>query len=184
MTTVVVMGTVYDGLDDGIREFIGAQHMFFVATAPSVGGHVNLSPKGLDTFRVVDDTTVAYLDLTGSGIETVAHLRDNGRITVLFCAFTGRPRIVRLCGTGTVAEWGSTAFDRAASAFPPHHGARAVITIKVDRVADSCGFAVPRYDYVGDRNVLVRTLERRSEAELAASREQANSRSIDGLPAL
>src|SRR6187549_967027 len=94
------MGRTYDTLDDGLSAFLRAQRMFFVATAPSSGGHVNVSPKGLDTFAVLDPHTVAYLDLTGSGIETVAHLRENGRITILFCAFEGPPRIVRLHGAG------------------------------------------------------------------------------------
>ena len=180
---MAAVGTVYERIDHEIREFVDEQHMFFVATAPREGGHVNLSPKGLDTLRILDDLTVAYLDLTGSGAETAAHLRDDGRITLMFCAFSGRPRIVRLFGRGAVCERGAADFDRLVAHFPVLPGIRSVITVDVDRVADSCGFAVPRYDYVGDRDVLPRQLARRTEAELAAYRDATNATSIDGLPA-
>jgi hypothetical protein len=178
------MGQVFDSIDDGIRAFIGEQHMFFVATAPSDGGHVNLSPKGLDTFRVLDEHRVGYLDLTGSGAETIAHLRDNGRITLMFCAFDGRPRIVRLAGRGSFVVTGDDGYDELAAQFPDVPGARAVITVDVDRVADSCGFAVPTYDYVGDRDVLNRWAARHTADELDDYRRNVNTTSIDGLPAL
>src|SRR5262245_57133589 len=131
------MGRTYDALDDGLTTFLRAQRMFFVATAPSRGGHVNLSPKGLDTFAILDPHTVAYLDLTGSGIETVAHLRDNGRITMLFCAFDGPPRLVRLYGTGSVAPIGTPEFATLSKRFPSFPNARTVITVALERIADS-----------------------------------------------
>ena len=178
------MGTVDERIDDDVRSFIAEQHMFFVATAPSEGGHVNLSPKGLDTFRVFDDHRAGYLDLTGSGAETIAHLRQNGRITLMFCAFVGRPRIVRLSGTGSFAVIGDDRFAELAAQFPDVPGARAVITVDVDRVADSCGFAVPNYEYVGDRDVLNRWAARHSAEELDEYRHAKNASSIDGLPAM
>src|SRR5687767_10044393 len=135
------MGKVYDALDDGLRAFLAEQRVFFVATAPSADGHVNLSPKGYDCFRVLDDHTVAYLDLTGSGVETIAHLRDDGRITLMFCAFTGPPKILRLYGRGEVIEAGAAGFDALAAGFPPLPGARAIIRVRVDRISDSCGYA-------------------------------------------
>ena len=177
------VGKVFERIDDDMRAFIAEQHMFFVATAPSEGGHVNLSPKGLDTFRVLDDHTVAYLDLTGSGAETVAHLRDNGRITLMFCAFVGRPRIVRFAGRGSATLIGEDGYDELAAGFPDEPGARAVIVVDVDRIADSCGFAVPNYEYVGDRDVLTRWAERHTADELVDYRRTKNATSIDGLPA-
>jgi hypothetical protein len=112
------MGRTYQALDDALAAFLRAQHLFFVATAPDRDGHVNVSPKGLDTFAVVDTHTVAYLDLTGSGIETIAHLQQNGRITLLFCALEGPPRIVRLYGRGRAIPVGTPEFERTASRFP------------------------------------------------------------------
>lgn len=178
------VGQVFESIDEGIAAFIGEQHMFFVATAPSEGGHVNVSPKGLDTFRIFGSHRVGYLDLTGSGAETAAHLRDNGRITIMFCAFVGRPRIVRLQGTGTCTLLGDEGYDELAACFPDVPGARAVITVDVDRIADSCGFAVPNYEYVGDRDVLNRWAARQSADDLDAYRHAKNATSIDGLPAL
>ncbi len=146
------MGKVFDGLDDDLRRFIARQHVFFVATAPlAADGHVNLSPKGLDTFRVLGPTTVAYLDLTGSGVETIAHLRENGRLTVMFCAFEGRPRILRLYGRGRAVEPTDAGWRAVSAGFPEMPGVRSVIVLEVERIADSCGYAVPRYEYAGDR---------------------------------
>lgn len=178
------MASVLPAIDDGLRAFLDEQHVFFVATAPSQGGHVNVSPKGRDTFRVLGPLDVAYLDLTGSGAETIAHVRDNGRITLMFCAFSGRPRIVRLAGLGTVVVPGDPAYDELVDNFPELPGARAVIRVAVDRVADSCGFAVPLMEYVGDRDVLDRWAARQSEDELREYRRTRNAVSIDGLPAL
>jgi hypothetical protein len=139
------MGKTYDQLDKRLHGWIAAQHIFFVATAPQRrGGHVNLSPKGhADTFAVLDERTVAYLDLTGSGAETAAHLRDDGRITLMFCAFSGPPRILRLYGQGRIVLPGEQRWDELAAWFPARRGARAVVVVEVERIADSCGYAVP-----------------------------------------
>jgi hypothetical protein len=178
------MGRTYDALDDGLTTFLRAQRMFFVATAPSNGGRVNLSPKGLDTFAVVDPHTVAYLDLTGSGIETVAHLRENGRITMLFCAFEGPPRLVRLYGKGSVAPIGTPEFETLSARFPSYPNARTVITVALERIADSCGYAVPRYQYEGERSQLLDWADRKGPEGIAAYQDERNATSIDGLPGL
>lgn len=179
------MARTHDALDDRLVEWIGAQPLFFVATAPSGGGgHVNLSPKGLDSFRVVDPRTVAYLDLTGSGVETIAHLRDNGRLTVMFCGFTGPPRILRLFGTGDVIVPGDEEWDDLAARFPDLPGARAVIRLAIERIATSCGYAVPVMDLVGPRDTLLQWAERKGATELTSYRAEKNSVSIDGLPGL
>jgi hypothetical protein len=178
------MGKVIAELDDDVRAFIARQHVFFVATAPSAGGHVNVSPKGLDTFRVLGPTTVAYLDLTGSGVETVAHLRENGRLTVMFCAFDGRPRILRLYGRGRAVEPGDADWPAVSAGFPVFAGARAVVVLDVDRIADSCGYAVPRYEYVDDRQQLVDWAETKGPDKVREYRRQKNRVSIDGLPGL
>src|SRR5262249_48005193 len=150
------MGKTFDAIDDGLSAFLRAQHMFFVATAPlAADGLVNLSPKGLDTFRILDPQTVAYLDLTGSGVETIAHLRENGRIVFCFCAFEGPPRIVRLHGRGEAIEPADPEFARLAPLFPRLDGTRAVIRARLTRIADSCGYAVPRYTFVGHRDQLL-----------------------------
>jgi len=176
------MGQTYDAIDQRLAAFIEAQHVFFVATAPAgAGGHVNLSPKGLDSFRILDPHTVAYLDLTGSGVETIAHLRENGRITIMFCAFEGPPKIVRLYGRGSVLRAGEAAFDELATRFPDHPGKRAVIRVAVERVADSCGYAVPRYRYDGERAQLLDWAERKGPDELERYRREKNARSLDRL---
>src|SRR3954463_8554191 len=149
------MGKVHEQLDDSLVDFIGRQHVFFVGTAPdSPDGHLNVSPKGLDTFRILGPNTVAYLDLTGSGIETVAHLRQNGRITLMFCAFEGRPLVVRLYGKGHVVEPGDGEWAEMITRFPEYPGVRSVVVVDVERSADSCGWAVPLYEYEGERSQL------------------------------
>jgi len=178
------MGRTYDALDDQLTGFLQAQHVFFVATAPADGGHVNVSPKGLDTFAVLDARTVAYLDLTGSGIETIAHIRQNGRITLLFCAFDGPPRIVRLYGIGRVIPIDAPDFAERAARFPSYTNARAIIEIGLDRIADSCGYGVPRYRYEGERSQLLDWAERKGPEGLAAYRAERNAASIDALPGL
>ncbi len=179
------MGKVYEAIDGHLAAFISAQHVFFVGTAPSGGeGHVNVSPKGMDSFRILDPTTVAYLDLTGSGVETIAHLRDNGRITLLFCAFEGPPKIVRLYGRGESVLPGAAAFADLAAQFPALPGRRSVIRVRLDRVSDSCGYAVPTYRYAGERDQLVAWAERKGAGGLDAYRRERNARSIDGLPGI
>jgi len=182
------VGKIYDSIDGRLRDFLLNQHVFFVATAPSsVDGHVNVSPKGITgTFAVLGPRRVAYLDYTGSGAETIAHLRDNGRITLMFCAFSGPPTIVRLHGRGTVVTPEDPRFGRLREEFQPHnpHGLRAIIEVEVARISDSCGFSVPLMDYQGDRDLLDRWAARKSEDDLVAYRAEKNATSIDGLPAL
>jgi Pyridoxamine 5'-phosphate oxidase len=180
------MGRTYESIVDNVREFLERQPLFFVATAPlSADGHVNVSPKGLrGTFAVVAPDQVAYLDLTGSGIETIAHLRENARITLMFCAFDGPPRIVRLAGRGEAVFPGDAGFDDLASRFPELDGIRSVIVVDVDRVADSCGYAVPRMEYVDDRDQLLTWAARKGDEGIAEYHRGRNAESIDGLPGL
>ena len=180
------MGKVHETINDRLRDFIKSQHVYFVGTAPlEADGHINLSPKGhRDTFAVLDERTVAYLDLTGSGAEALAHLRQNGRIVVMFCAFDGPPNIVRLHGRGTVHTPDDEGWSSLVAHFPPRQGVRAVVTVDVTRVSDSCGFAVPLYDHLGDRDLLESWASRKSDDELATYRATKNATSIDGLPAL
>ena len=178
------MPKFYDSLSDPHREWMGEQHLFFVATAPlDASGHVNLSPKGYDTFRILDENTVAYLDLTGSGIETISHLRENGRITVMFCAFEGRPRILRLYGTGESLLPGEDGFDELAPLFPEMPGARAIVRVRVDKIVSSCGYSVPLMSFEDERETLKEWAERKGDA-LAEYRDDRNAESIDGLPGL
>ena len=179
------MGKRFAELDDDLRAFIARQHVYFVATAPlAAGGHVNVSPKGLDTFRVLGPTTVAYLDLTGSGVETIAHLRENGRVTVMFCAFEGRPRTLRLYGRGRCVEPGDAEWPTAPSGFPALSGVRAVIVIEVERIAESCGYAVPLFEFAGERPQLCAWADKKGEEGLRHYRAEKNRTSIDGLPGL
>lgn len=179
------MGVVRESITPELAEFIGAQHVFFVATAPSgPDGHVNVSPKGLDTFAVLDPNTVAWLDLTGSGVETISHLRDNGRITVMFCAFAGKPNIVRLYGRGEFLLADDPEAAPLLARFPEHTGARAVVRVAVDRVGSSCGYAVPLLDYVGERPTLVEWADRRGRDGILEYQATRNAESIDGLPGL
>ena len=179
------MGKVYEQLNESLMDFIGRQHVFFVGTAPDApDGHLNLSPKGLDTFRILGPKSVAYLDLTGSGIETVAHLRQNGRITILFCAFEGRPLIVRLYGRGRVVEPGEPEFGGLIDRFPEYPGVRSVIVVELERVADSCGFAVPLYEYQGERSQLIAYAEKKGPEGMEAYKTQKNRESIDGIAGL
>jgi hypothetical protein len=178
------MGRAYDQVTPQIAAIVRAQHVFFVATAPSGSdGHVNLSPKGLDTFAVLGPREVAYLDLTGSGAETIAHLCDNGRVTVMFCTFEGPPMIVRIYGRGEVVPIADPRYDALAAHFVPHPGARAVIRVDVERVSSSCGHAVPEMTFVGARTRLDEWSESQGPDGLAAYRDEKNAESIDGLPA-
>jgi hypothetical protein len=171
------MGTVYDGITPKLSQWIERQHVFFVATAPLASdGLINCSPKGMDTFRVVGPREVAYLDLTGSGIETVAHSRENGRIVFMFCAFEGPPKIVRLHGTSEVLTPGSQEYDALRGLFPAHAGSRSIVRAHLTRISDSCGFGVPQYQYSGDRDTLARWARSKGEDGLAAYRETKNAR--------
>jgi hypothetical protein len=179
------MGKTYPGIDDRNAAFIRAQRLFFVATAPLDGeGLLNLSPKGLESFAILNANTVAYLDLIGSGIETVAHLRQNGRIVFLFCAFEGPPRLLRLHGRGEVVEPGDPEWEALGRNFPRYDAARSIIRVAVQRVSDSCGYGVPLYEFRGDRSQLPEWAERKGPDGLAAYKAENNLTSIEGLPGL
>ncbi|WP_248961902.1 pyridoxamine 5'-phosphate oxidase family protein [Sphaerisporangium perillae] len=179
------MGKVHDTLNDRLRAFISEQPVYFVATAPERGGHVNVSPKGYaDTFVVLGDTTVAYLDLDGSGVETIAHLRENGRITIMFAAFSGPPNILRLSGRGQVVTPHDEGFDGLLKHFGPHPGVRSVIVVECDRIADSCGYAVPFMSFDEDRPLLDEWAQRKDVQQKRAYRAKHNRESVDGLPGL
>lgn len=180
------MGKIYDGIDEHLSGWLTAQPMFVVATAPLDGdGLINVSPKGMaGSFAVLDQHTVAYLDLTGSGIETIAHLRQNSRIVLMFTAFQGRPTVVRLHGTGEVVLPGDPRFGELIPRFPEHPGVRSVIVVALQRVSDSCGYAVPQMTFVEDRDVLDLTNAKKGEDALVEYRRQKNSASLDGLPGL
>jgi hypothetical protein len=179
------MGKQFDSIAPDLAEWLGQQRLFFVATAPLAHeGLVNCSPKGMDTFRIVAPKEVAYLDLTGSGIETAAHLRENGRIVFMFCAFSGPPKIVRLHGSGEVVTPQDPDFVALRSLFPEHPGARAVIRARLQRISDSCGYAIPRYEYVAERDTLTRWADSKGHDGLVKYRSENNHRSIDGLPGL
>src|SRR4051794_21067006 len=193
--TLWQMAKIFEQIDDRLAEWIRGQHMFFVGTAPSgVDGHVNISPKGLiETFRVLGPREVAYLDFVGSGTETIAHLRENGRIVVMFCAFDGPPRIVRLHGRGEVAQVGTRRFDELADTFDLdgavdelRAGIRSVIRVDVARIADSCGYVVPLMAYRGERSQMPKwqatQLAKHGESALLDYSADKNERSIDDLP--
>ncbi len=178
------MGRLYDRIDERLRDWMIAQPVFFVATAPLDGGHVNLSPKGLDdTFAVVDEHTVAYFDLGGSGAETIAHIRQNGRITLMFCAFSGPARILRLYGTGSNVLPDDASWHDLRHRFGDYR-ARNIVRIDVERIADSCGYGVPHMELVEQRRRLTEWVAARSDDELADYRADKNAVSIDGLPAI
>jgi hypothetical protein len=178
------MAATYPEITKEIQAFILAQPLFFVATAAlSPQGHVNLSPKGLDTFRVLSPARVAYLDLTGSGNETAAHLLENRRITFMFCAFEGPPKILRLYGTGRTVQRTEAEWVDLAALFPQMTGVRQIIVADITRVQTSCGFAVPRMDLLEERQTLTEWAEKKGPEGLVEYRRKKNARSIDGLPA-
>ena len=180
------MAKIYPEIDGKLADFIGRQKMFFVGSAPLSGeGHVNLSPKGYDAFRIVGPRQVAYCDLGGSGIETVAHIRENGRITIMFCAFEGPAMILRLYGRGSVLQFDEPGYEkRKRELFPNMGQARNIVTVDVERIADSCGWGVPFYDFRSEREQLVRAVEHIPAEEWGPRRHRSNTLSIDGLPGL
>ena len=179
------MGKTYATIDDSVRKFIEAQPVFFVGTAPlDSDGHVNVSPKGLDTLRILGPRTIAYLDLTGSGIETVSHLKENGRIVLMFCAFQGPPKIFRLHGRGRVVEPEQPEFPGLAANFPEHEGTRSIILVDVLRISDSCGYGVPLLQYQGERNQLSAWAGKLGAEGLKAYRQEKNHQSIDRIAGL
>ena len=179
------MGKLLDSITPDLQSFIDQQHLFFVATAPlEPAGHVNLSPKGLSTFRVLSPTRVAYLDLTGSGNETAAHLTQNGRITFMFCAFEGRPMILRLYGTARIIPLDTPEGTDLALRFPPLPGARQLILADIERIQTSCGYAVPQMSFASDRDTLTKWAQSKGPDALRQYREEKNRTSIDGLPTI
>ncbi len=178
------MGKAFTTITDEMQAFVARQHLFFVGTAPREGGHVNLSPKGLDSLVILSPTRVAYLDLTGSGAETIAHVRENGRLTMMFCAFEGLPNIVRFYGQGRVLLPNEAEFAELAPRFQVPGAVRSIIVLDVDRTSTACGYGVPMMDYVKDRPTLADWAEAKTEDEVRAYQVEKNTLSIDGLPAL
>ena len=177
------MAKFYTRLDEGLQKFVGEQKMFFTATAP-VEGRINLSPKGMDTFRCLDGgRRVAYLDLTGSGNETAAHLGENGRMTVMFCSFTAQPLILRIYGRGRVVRPGDEEWASLRPHFPALPGERQIVLLEVESAQTSCGFAVPVYELKEERQRLVEWTLSKGEEGILDYRREKNQISIDGLPA-
>lgn len=176
------MAKFFDAINDDHAAFIRRQPLFFVATAPE-DGRINISPKGLDgTFAILSPRRVAFLNLTGSGNETAAHLLQNGRITVMFCAFTGKPLILRLYGRGRVVGPRDGEWTELDARFAAHPGKRQIVVVEVDSVNSSCGFAVPLMDFQAQRTVLTDWAAGKGEAGIAEYQRSRNARSFDGLP--
>lgn len=176
------MAKFFSELDDTLMKFIGKQKIFFTASAPLEGGRVNLSPKGMDTFRCLDCKTVAYLDLTGSGNETAAHIAENGRLTIMFCSFSNQPLILRLYGQGKVVQKSDQDWERLHKHFDSLIGERQIIVLNVESAQTSCGYAVPVFELKEERQKLIEWAERKGEDELRGYRQTKNRTSIDGLP--
>lgn len=179
------MAKLFEEITGELREWIGKQQMFFVATAPlAAEGHVNCSPKGTDSFRVLGPKQAAYLDFTGSGAETLAHIRENGRIVLMFCAFEGGPKILRLHGSAKFITPDSEGWGEYSGRFPQYAGVRSIIVVDITRVCDSCGFAVPKYEFVEQRKILEEWSEKTGADGVIEYQQTKNLFSIDGLPAL
>ncbi len=175
------MAKFYTELNAALREFISAQRIFFHATAPNKG-RINLSPKGLDTFRILSDQRVAYLDLTGSECETAAHLKENGRLTLMLCSFAEQPLILRLYGRGSVVHQRDSQWDELRPKFPSLPGERQIIVLDIESVMTTCGFAVPLFEFKGDRQQLAQFTCKMGDERMDEYRRQKNQTSIDGLP--
>lgn len=179
------MGKVFDAIPEEMAAWILRQPLFFIGSAPLAGdGHVNISPKGLDTFRVLGPRRVGYLDLTGSGAETIAHLRENGRVVLMFCAFAGPPKIVRLHGRGSVVMPGSDRWETLRGLFPGNLGERSIVEVEVTRVSSSCGFGIPVFGKANPRDTLDRWAAAKGVEGLETYRRTKSAKSIDGLPAV
>jgi hypothetical protein len=177
------MGKIFNEIGAELKSWLQAQKIFFVATAPlSEEGHINCSPKGGDSFRVLGSREVAYLDLTGSGVETIAHIQENSRIVLMFCEFSGAPKIIRLHGKAVVIYPQDAEYNELCRHFPSHIGARSIIKVDVTRISDSCGYAVPRFEFLGERDLLDKWCEKKGETGLADYRARKNENSIDGIP--
>lgn len=176
------MGKFVEKLSDTLSSFIQAQKLFFVASAPLTGGRVNLSPKGMDTFRIFHEKQVGYLDLTGSGNETAAHIAENGRLTIMFCSFTDKPLIVRLSGKGRVIHPHHAEWEQYLAHFTPMAGTRQLILLEVELVQSSCGMSIPFFEYQGERHDLEQWAENKGEEGLKTYWAEKNATSLDGLP--
>ena len=176
------MGKIHESITPQLSKWVEKQKLFFVSTAPLSGdGLVNNSPKGLDSFRILDEHTVAYIDLVGSGVETIAHLKENGRITIMFCAFEGPPKILRFYGKGEVLERGTPDFAAMQHLFPGYMNARSIIKINVQRIQDACGYAVPILEFKQERDVLDKWAENKGTDGLEKYIRENNAESLDGL---
>ena len=173
------MAERFTRLDEKLKAFIRAQHLYFVGTA-GAQGHVNVSPKGMDSFRILDDSTVAWLNLTGSGNETAAHVLENGRMTVMFCSFDKQPLIMRLFGLATVIHPRDARWAELSALFPAHPRARQVFVLALELVLTSCGYGVPYYRLEGERPTLTKWAENRGEAGIRDYWAEKNTKSIDG----
>lgn len=179
------MAKTFPSINDRIADFIKAQKLFFVGTAPAgEDGHVNLSPKGYDSFAILGPNKVGFVDLGGSGVETIAHLRENGRITFMFCAFEGKANILRLYGRGHAICFDDPGFEDARKAFPAFEKIRAIIIADITRIQESCGWGVPFYEFKGERDQLLRHNDHRTTEEWQEKRYASNGASIDGLDGL
>ena len=179
------MGKTAEFISGELQTWIESQKLFFVATAPlATTGHINVSPKGLDSFRILTPTLVAYQDLTGSGVETIAHVNENRRIVIMFCALEGPPKIIRLYGKGEVILQDDERFEELSNIFPRRIGTRAFILNHITRIQDSCGYGVPLYDFKKDRDVLEKWSEVKGEAGVTEYQNTRNKTSIDGLKGL
>lgn len=175
------MGEFFEKLDDKLREFIKEQHVFFTATAAEAC-RINLSPKGMDLFRVLDEKTVAYLDVTGSSNETAAHIENDGRMTIMMCSFTAKPRILRLYGRGRIIRQRDAAWDSVHARFDAQAGERQIIALDIESVQTSCGYGVPFYEFKGHRDTMKKWNEAKGPEGIAAHWKEHNVVSIDGLP--
>jgi hypothetical protein len=175
------MAQFYETISDELKQFISEQHIFFVATAPD-NGRINLSPKGMDSFKVLSDSEVAFLNVTGSGNETAAHLVQNSRMTIMFCSFDKRPLILRLYGQGQAIHAYDHPWEEMLSLFEPIPGARQIIKLRVESVQTSCGFAIPFMEFQGERDTLKKWTQNRGDDGLQTYWEEKNTVSIDGDP--
>jgi hypothetical protein len=175
------MAKFYTELNETLRTFIAQQHIYFNASAPNQG-RINVSPKGLDTFRILGDKCVAYLDLTGSECETAAHIAENGRLTLMFCSFDDKPLILRIYGRGRVVRMRDPEWNDLHALFPTVPGERQIIVLDIDSIMSTCGFGVPLYEHKGERTMLPEWSSKMGEERMEAYRHERNQRSIDGLP--
>jgi hypothetical protein len=178
------MGRVYEQIDAEIAAWIKRQRVFFVATAPRDGELINCSPKGLDTLQILGPRELAYVDVGGSGIETVAHVKENGRVVLMMCAFEGSPKIFRFYGRGTVVEPHAPEFELLLKRFPVPPACRAIVRVAVTRIQDSCGYGVPLYEFKGHRDTMSRYVAAKTREQLQASVVQSNKVSLEGLAGL